>query len=200
MLRIVLAGVVGGLLVFFGGFVDHMVFGWSGRAFSRLNDEPATIEFFRSQGLKPGIYGFPEMPEDLARRPADEQKREQARVNAAYKEGPSAFIIVAPTGDDMMGPSTLLSEALTNVGAALMVAWIVAQAAPSGVFKRWLICVVFAVASWLSLIASYGIWYRFPANFVHDELFCTTFEWALAGLAIAVIVKPTEAPAVVNAA
>lgn len=191
MLRILLAGVVGGLLVFFGGFIGHAAFNWSGRTFTRLNDEEATVTFFRGQGLRPGIYGFPQMPEDLKGRPEAEQKIEAARVNAAFKEGPAAFIIVAPAGEDMMGPHTLISEAATDVGAALLVAWIVAQATSAGLFKRWLISVVFAVASWLSLIASYAIWYRFPGPFVHDELYCALLEWALAGLAIAVIVKPT---------
>jgi hypothetical protein len=192
MLRVLLAGVVGGLLVFFAAFVDRMVFGWTLRTFSRFQDEAAVVEVFRAQDVAPGIYRFPQPPD--AKLPEDIRKAEVARMNAAYKEGPAALVVVAPKGEDMMGPRTLLAEALTDVGTALMVAWMVAQAVGSSLFKRWLMCVVFGVASWLSLVASYAIWDRFPASFVHDELFCTTFEWAVAGLAIAVLVKPAPPP------
>ena len=46
----------------------------------------------------------------------------------------------------------------------------------------------------LSIDASYHIWYRFPFEWARDELFCSLFEAAVGGLAIAAIVRPAKAP------
>ena len=60
--------------------------------------------------------------------------------------------------------------------------------------KRWLAVLAMGVFAWFSLSASYGIWYRFPHDFVHDEFYCAVLEWGVAGLAIAAIVRrPTAA-------
>jgi hypothetical protein len=46
-----------------------------------------------------------------------------------------------------------------------------------------------AIFGWLSLSASFGIWYRFPWPFIRDDLLCAILEWCVAGAAIAGIVS-----------
>lgn len=193
MKRIVLAGVLGGLVVFFGGFISHMLFDWSGRTFSRMPNESDIQQFFADKKVAPGIYLFPSMDPAV---PKDKTEAEWNRVNELYKKGPAAFVVVHPSGQDMMDGRTLGSEFLSNVVAAVLAAWVVAQLAPNAHFGiRWLVVVIIALQAWASLSWSYQIWYRFPWPFVIDELLCSAFEWSLAALVIASIVRPKPAPA-----
>ena len=106
------------------------------------------------------------------------------------------MLLIVPTGQDMMTGETLGKELVTNVIAALLASRVVSlMAVEVGFVRRWLAVFVIGIIGWFSFIASYGIWYRFPHNFVHDELFGAAIEWGVAGLAIAAIVRrPASGP------
>lgn len=188
--RVLLAGLLGGLAIFGAGFVDHMIFGWGHRAFLRVKDENALITSIDGLVKLPGIYGVPQLSESYDAMTKPEQTKEIERLAAVYKTGPAAYIIVTPRGEEMMSRRQLGLEALTNVVAATLAAWIVWQASGSGFCGRWCIVVTIGAITWLCISASQNIWYRFPWPFVRDELFSALFEWALAGVVIAAIVRP----------
>jgi hypothetical protein len=189
MARIVLAGVVGGILAFAMGAVNHMVFSLQDRAMSNMADEAIFIDLLKGRHLKPGLYVFPGMPREVAK--AD-QERVYNELNEHYKAGPAGLLLIAPTGEDMMGPKQLGFELATDTLAAFIAAWIVSLMARDVAFiQRWGAVVCMGVFAWLSLTASYGIWYRFPHEFVHDELLCAVIEWGVAGAAIAAVVRRT---------
>lgn len=185
-LRILLAGLVGGILAFFMGFVSHALLGLQGRAFQNIPDSETFIDQVRSRTLKPGLYWFPDMP-------TGEDHNDKAKMDAAnehYKIGPAGMLLIVPTGNDMMTLETLMKEFATNVVSALLAAWIVSlMGADIGFGRRWFAVVVMGTFAWTSLTVSYGIWYHFPHTFVHDELWCSLLEWSVAGLAIAAIVR-----------
>jgi len=190
--RILIAGIVGGVLVFFMGAFNHMALGLQGRTILDLPDEPTVVDFVKDRELKPGLYGFPAMPKD-----EKDKSKAYAETNARYKAGPAGLLLIAPTGEDMMGPKTLGLELATDVVAALLAAWIVSLfAADVGFVRRWLAVLLMGIFAWFSLTASYGIWYRFPHDFVHDEFLCAALEWGVAGLAIAAIVRRKPVAAV----
>ena len=190
VIRILIAGIVGGALIFFMGAFNHMALQLMDRNFVNFQDEAAIESALKANNVKEGIYSLPGIPKGSDAN--DPQKIEQ--FYARYKAGPSGTIIIAPTGQDMMTGITLGMEFATNTAAALLVAWIVSLiGSEAGFFRRWLAVVAVGVVGWLSLSASYGIWYRFPHAFIHDELYCVLLEWLVAGLAIAFIVKPPPA-------
>jgi hypothetical protein len=194
LIRVLIAGVAGGVLVFIMGALCHAGLQLQSRAIVNLPNEVAFTEAVKSQNLKAGLYGFPGMPNPAE---GQDEAAAYAQTNERYKVGPSGLVLIAPTGEDMMGPKTLLMEWATNTLAALLVAYVVSLAGPEvGFGRRWFAVLLIGAISWLSLSASYGIWYRFPHMFVHDELFCALLEWGVAGLAIAAIVKrpPVIAP------
>lgn len=188
MIRILLAGILGGVVVFVCGAVEHMVFGWGGRTFSQLPSDTAAMDFAKSQDLKAGLYGFPQKPATV---PKDQEEKIFNELNERYKQGPNGFLVIGPTGEDMMGPFQLGGEAATNIVAALIAAFIVSLLAPATPFPiRWFVVLLMGAMAWFSLSASYAIWYRFPWPFILDELYCALFEWGVAGLVIAAIAKP----------
>lgn len=186
-LRIIAAGLVGGLLIFITGAFNHMVLNFEARAMQPLPDEEAFKAVLSSQQVKHGIYPFPYHDEKTA---SVDQEKAYEKLNEIYKAGPNGLLIVGRTGEDMMSAHELGGEFGTNCFAALAIAWIVSRFAPqTRFFTRWLAVVLMGVAAWLSLSASQAIWYRFPGSFVHDELYGVLLESAVAGLAIAAIVR-----------
>jgi hypothetical protein len=194
-LRILFAAILGGTVAFFMGAFNHMVLGLQGRTMANV---PQSVEFseqIRTRGVKQGMHVFPDMPTAADQKDAEKMKA----INERYKAGPSGLLIVAPTGEDMMGPETLGKELVTNVIGALIASWIVSLIpADAGLFRRWFAVLLMGVLGWVSITASYGIWYRFPPDFVHDELYCALLEWGVAGLVIAAIVRRSPAVAPVS--
>src|SRR5204863_1386025 len=93
LIRVLVAGVVAGLLVFGAGAFEHMVLGWGARTMSTLPSETAAVEFVKSQSLQPGIYGFPDHPANFNDLPAEERTRVMNELNERYKAGPNGWII-----------------------------------------------------------------------------------------------------------
>lgn len=180
--RILVAGLVGGILVFFMGAFEHMALDWGGRTISRIPRDATFREHVQEQSLPPAIYMFPEMPKEGS-------NAETKRFGEQWKAGPSGLLIIAPPGEDVMPPKTLILEALSNIIAALIAAWIVSLISADKPFLwRWKVVVLMAIFAWVSLVASYGIWYHFPWPFIRDDLLCTILEWSVGGAAIAGLV------------
>lgn len=192
MVRIVLAGVLGGIAIFICGFVEHEIFKW-GEPKGKLQSDAALTETLKSLNLEPELYFIPAIPKDVK----NLSQEERDRWNERYKQGPSGLLLIAPTGEDMLSPRKLIFEALSNIGVALIAAWILTLLAPgTNFYTRWLVVLFIGVAAWLSIDASYSIWYRFPWTFIRDQLLCALFESGVGGLVIAAIVRPqgTSAP------
>jgi hypothetical protein len=188
-LRILLAGIAGGILAFFMGAVSHMVFQLQGRTMLNVPYETKLVEHLKGHALGPGLYMIPGVPAG-----AEGEQAKMNELNERYKAGPAGLLLIAPAGQDMMGPGTLGSELYSDVMAALVAAWMLSKFASTvGYFNRWMAVLLLAVFSWFSLTASYHIWYRFPLEFIRDEFYCAALEWGVAGLAIAAIVRPRAA-------
>jgi len=193
-LRILIGGIVGGILVFFTGAFNHMVLGLQGRTLHNLPDSASFIDQVKGRDLAPGLYMFPDMPTGETGKDPEKYKA----ANEAYKKGPAGMLLIVPTGQDMMSGETLAKEFATNTVAALIVAWIVSlMSADVGFVRRWLAVFLMGAFAWFSIAASYGIWYRFPHDFIHDEFLCSILEWGVAGLAIAAIVRHRTVPVAV---
>src|SRR5262249_9954266 len=154
--------------------------GLQGRTLHNMPENSSFVEDIKGRDLKPGLYVFPDMPTaeseaaavngdtPESRREARQRRYEEA--NLRYKRGPAGILLIVPTGQDMMTGETLGKELATNTIAAWIVAWIVSlMSTDVGFIRRWLAVLLMGVFAWFSLAASYGIWYRFPHDFIHDE-------------------------------
>jgi hypothetical protein len=193
-LRTLLGGLVGGIAVFFAGFLGHGIMHLQSRTFGNIPDDSGFIEHLKTHKLTHGLYFYPDMPTGAAQN----DSAKMAEASERFKTGPTGFLLIAHDGEARMG-EMLGKEFASNLIAAMIAAWIVSLlAADVGFLRRWLAVFLMGVFAWFSLSASYGIWYRFPHDFLHDELLCAALEWGAAGLAIAVIVRRPK-PAVVQA-
>jgi hypothetical protein len=190
--RVILAAIIGGALAFVGGFVEHEFLNLQVRVIKQPKSDAAYRESVAANLGGSGVYIVPWLPDNYPTlSKEDQQKAKDARMEQAKQGG--AFTSVYSAGDAMDFKKMLIMEGSSDVVAAFIAAMIVAMTRPGlGLVVRWFIVVLIGVFSWVSVNASYHIWWSFPFPWVLDELYCALIEWGLAGIAIAAIVVPRE--------
>jgi hypothetical protein len=194
-MRILVAGIVGGIVMFMWGAVSHMVFGIGEMGFKTIPNEISVVSNLKSNITEPGMYFVPGL--DLTR---PQSAEEEAAWTEKYKEGPNAIIIYNPTGITPLSAGQLLIELVSCIAAAIVVAFCFTWLVPSFV-KRVALAGLIGFTAWLSIDVSYWDWYRFPSEFIAGELIEQVVGWLLVGFVMALIVwsrpvptAPTPAP------
>jgi hypothetical protein len=182
-MRLILAAVLAGLVMFMWGAVSHMFLGISEAGVRPMANEVAMTAALKTNFTEQGFYVLPGM--DMSGHPSE---AEQEAWAAKYKEGPTAILIYNPAGEDAMSPRKFAVELASNIAAALVVGMILIFASV-GFSRGVIISTLVGVAGWLSINVSYWNWYRFPTNFVTAELIDQTVSWLLAGFVLGYILR-----------
>jgi hypothetical protein len=184
-MKLVIAAVVGGLIVFVWSAVAHMVtpLGTAGLSTLPGPGEEAVVAALKGSGAGSGLYFFP--GGDMSR-PTEEQ---MAAHMEKLKAGPVGLIAYTAGPGEAMSPRQLLSELGTSVLAAGVAAFIMSLTVGS-LAQRAIVAALLALFATLSVTASYWIWYGFPGAFIAAGLVTEFVGWLLAGLAMAKIVPP----------
>jgi hypothetical protein len=180
-MRLIVAALLGGIVLFFWGFASHMLL-----PIGHMGNEMATDEGIVLNALKEGlparegVYYIPGL--------APEQYGDAA-ATAAYSAkavaNPNAVIFYQPQGRDGMAMTPqLLTQWIINTLSALLAAWILASGA-FGFGKRVAIATAMGLFAWLVISVPYWNWYRFPFDFTVGSLLEHVIGWCLAGLPMA---------------
>ena len=187
MKRIIIAGLLGGLVAFVWSAVVHMNPLTAALGLSMLNEkEDAVLAQLRGQDLSPGLYFFPGM--DMSKSMTKEQ---EAAWTAKFKAGPSGLLLLQPKGGDPMELRQLLIEFFSTALSALIAATILATTVGS-VTCRAIMVAMIGLFGWLALSVSQWNWYHYPFSFIALDLIDQTVGWLLAGFVIAKLVKPIQ--------
>src|SRR4030095_11903681 len=170
-MRLIIAAVLGGVIMFVWGAVAHMFLGIGEAELLPMPNETAMATAMKANITDAGLYFMPGM--DMKKKMTDEEK---AAIEAKYKEGPIAILVYRPTGDEMMSAKQLGVELASNIAAALVVGMILTFAAVSW-GRGVIISTLVGLAAWLSINVSYWNWYGFPTNFVTAELIEQVIGW-----------------------
>lgn len=189
-LRIIGAGIVGGIVMFCWGAAAHMGLQTDLLFMRSLPAESPLTAEMKSTFRERGFYFFPGM---------NEQDKSEAAMKAweeKLKAGPRGVVIFDPTGSEVMGMGQLGTEFASNIAAALLLAIALAHIQASWA-KRAFLAGLLGVFAVLSIDASYWNWYRFPDGFVIASLIEQGVGWLLAGAAIACTLgrNPARSPA-----
>lgn len=176
MQRILLAGVVGGLVVFLWGAVAHLVLPFGHLGFTAAPGEAAAIAALKEALPEPGLYALPDM-RDVA---ADQMPA----------SGPFGFLAWRPETSYTMGRN-LIVEFLSGALAALLAACVLKSCAPGlGVLRTGVATMALGLFAWLSIDASYWNWYGFSSGFFLSQGVQQAVGWLLAGLAMGAVLRP----------
>ena len=188
--KIVLGGIVAGIVVFIWGAVSHMVLGLGEAGIKGLPNEEAVLSALRANVTEPGFYFFPWG--DM------EGSKEQMDAWAEkYRTSPAGIMIYKPQGGEMMPPSMLITELVTNILAALIAAFLLSRALGGlgGLFGKAAFVSLFGLFAGVEIDLSYWNWYGFPTSYTVSYIVQHVVGWFLAGLVLALFFKkPAPAP------
>jgi hypothetical protein len=188
MVKVVLGGLVAGVVVFCWGAVAHMALPIGEMGIRRIPNEDAVLGAMRTTIQEPGFYFFPGM--DMSKQVSES---EQQAWKAKLKEGPAGVLIIQPRGAEAMSCRQLWTELATNIVSALLAATLLTR-----VRAGYRGCVAFVtllgVFGFVTISVPYWNWYGFPTDFTMAEAIDQVVGWFLAGLVLAAIVRGPKVP------
>jgi len=192
MKKVLLPGILGGLLVFIWSAISHMVLPIGAMGLKTIpSSEDAVLTALKSNIQQPGLYFMPGY--DMSRKPTE---AEQTAFNAKYEAGPTAFLVYHPTGQKPMSPWQLIRQALFNILCGLIAAFIISTTVAS-LTTRGVMVMLMGLFAWLAFSVPHWNWYRFPAAFTIGEGLDEVIGWLLGGFLIAWLLQRAEKRAAV---
>lgn len=180
-MRVLVAGLIGGIVMFLWGVTAHMALGLGEVGFKLpVNENVALSGLQEGLGGQAGVYLLPSLDPKKMNDPAEVQAYSIKAVRSPY-----ALVVYQPHGTDMMrmGPQ-IGRQWASDTLSALALAFVMGVAALS--FRRRLsVAAAAAVFAWLSTLLPYWNWYRFPLDFTLAALAEQLIGWLLAGAAMA---------------
>jgi len=180
-MRVLIAGIIGGILMFIWGAVAHMALGLGNAGLrAPAHEDQVLSSLHAGLGTEPGVYILPWLgPEHMSDPVALKAYGEKAQAV------PYAWVVYLPQGEDMtkMTPQ-LMRQWASDTLAALALAFLMGWAALS-FRQRMSVAIVAALFAWLSVLAPYWNWYRFPTSLVEAALVEQLVGWLIAGAAMA---------------
>lgn len=166
-MRVLVAGLIGGIVLFFWGFLAHMVLPIGEMGFKVASGQDAAIAAVQATATAgEGVYLLPGMAPETWR---DESAR--TAFVEKYQASPFAFVVYQPEGNTAstdMAPN-LVKQFVSVTLVAVLAAWLMAQG-PFRFGRRVLIGTVVGLASWLAVSVPFWNWYRFPLDFTIGTL------------------------------
>ncbi len=187
MVRVVVGGLIAGVVVFIWGAVSHMALPLGTMGIRQIPNEDGVIAAFRGSITQPGFYFFPGLDHS---KPVSKSEYEAAL--AKIQQGPTGVLVIQPGGAEAMSPRQLGTELATNVVSALLAASLLIHVR-SGYVGRVLFVTLLGVFAFVTVNVPYWNWYGFPTDFLVGEAIDQVVGWFLAGLVLAAIVRPAAA-------
>jgi hypothetical protein len=185
MTRIVAGGVAAGVVLFFWGFVAHMLLPLGELGMQSIPTDENLAAAITKDVREPGLYVLP--GRDMSKsQSAEEMEAQMARV----AKGPYGFMVLYPNGRDVSLGKRLPIELGTNVVCAILAAIVVSRLRPGLIVRTACVTVVGLLASLMTLVP-YWNWYGYPTDFTVAQIVEHTVGWFLAGLVLASIVRPS---------
>jgi hypothetical protein len=176
--RILLGGLLGGVALFFWGFVSHTVLPLGEVGVQNLPQDHAVIDSMKAAIPGSGFYFFPPV-------------NASGGMVADQVNGPHGILIYHPSGASAMMTRQLITEFILNVIQALIAAYLLSLA--TGLAKytsRVGLVLLLGVLSGIATNVEYWNWYGFPANYMLGTIVDEIIGFLVVGLVVAALVKP----------
>ncbi len=189
MRKILLGGILGGLLMFAWGTIAHTVLplGHVGLQQVPLEHEASFASTFRAGLREPGLYYFPPIEGG-----DDATEAQQEAWAAKYKAGPTGLLVYHPVGEgEPVSARQLLGELGLNILCALAASIVLLNVPSSvGYGRRVLLVTCFGLFATFDIDGSQWNWWGFPTDFFVAQMVSATCGALFAGLAIARFARP----------
>jgi len=177
MMRILIAGILGGLAMYVWLSVAHLSpLGQIG-VHALPNGDAMVAQISDAAGARAGLYFA---PDNMARKPS-------------AAKGPFALVVFTPAAPTGLSPTQLAFEFLSELVEAIIAAWLLAQAGLATYGARVGFVTGIGVVGAILAEAPYWNWYSFPLDYSLVNAVMQIVGFFAAGLAMAALVKPKPA-------
>lgn len=184
--RLALSALAGGFILFFWGWIW---FGMLPMARSVMPPLPAisgeaAVAVLKLSGLPTGTYLWPA---------GDDSSEEAiAKSQAAYRAGPVILMHYRAEGAPFMDPKIMGMGLIHFILSAALVGWLASRTGAGGSGARWVSVAGIGLAVGFIARFSEPIWFSAPWPYFLYYAGNDVTGWALAGLAMARLLKPVE--------
>ena len=159
--RILLAGLVGGVLVFMVSGILHSSTKLAEVGIRAIPNEDLVLSAMRNSMPEAGFYFFP--APNLSPMSKEEKAAEQSRYLAKFKQGPTGILVYKPGGEDSNFGKLLATQFLIGLAGAFIAAWILGATASGTTYgMRVTIIVLIGLFAEIYIVLPYWNWYGFP--------------------------------------
>ena len=189
MKRVLLAGVLGGIAMFIWSSIAHVALPLGKTGIKEIPNEQAVLTGMQGQlGTNSGLYAFPGM--GLGPNPTREQENAaMQQYDQKLAANPSGILVYHPPGAKALSVGQLLTEFLTELAEALLLAWLLAQTSLATLGARMGFVIMAALMATITTNIPYWNWYGFPTSYTTAYMSMEFVGYLVAGAIIAKLLK-----------
>jgi len=194
-MRILLAGVLGGIAMFVWTSIAHMALPLGEAGINEIPNESAVLHAMQSSiGDKTGLYIFPGL--GVGKNATREQKSEAMKqMQQRIAANPSGILMYHPPGRPFAFGKSLAIEFSTEVLQAILVIWLLAQTRIGSFGGRVGFVLIAGILASITTNVSYWNWYGFPSVYTASYILIEIVGFFLVGVAAGLVLRK-RSPAV----
>jgi hypothetical protein len=183
MKRILLGGLLGGIVLFVWGFVSWAVLPWHEATLNVVSNEDAVLGAIAANATKRGIYLIPGAPDTTGLSDEEAERREQEAMKK-MGEGPFVFAAVTPGRSPGMGAALAGSFVIQFVSAALAT-FLLMRASAMPYLARTAFVMLLGLFAGIVVHLPHWNWWGFAMDYTLVGIADLVIGWFLAGLVVA---------------
>jgi len=184
--RILIAGIVGGIVMFFWNFVAHELLPLGEMGVKVMpNEDTVTSALQTSLGDNPGFYFFPSggLTPDAT---AEQKKTAMKKAEEQMAAGAAGVLIYRPKRIFNF-PKRLVIQFATDVAEALLAVFLLAQSRITGFGGKVGFVLTAGFLAAITTNVPYANWYGFPKDFTMGQMITQILGFLLVGIVAAIV-------------
>ena len=194
-MRILHAGVLGGIAMFVWTSIAHMALPLGEAGINEIPNESVILGAMQgSMGDKTGLYIFPGL--GVGKNATREEKNEAMKqMQQRIAANPSGILMYHPPGRQFAFGKSLAVEFSTEVLQAILVVWLLAQTRIGSFAGRVGFVLIAGILAAITTNVSYWNWYGFPGVYTASYMLIEIVGFLFVGVIAALILRK-RSPAV----
>lgn len=191
MKRVIIAGFIGAIVLFFYGMISWTVLPWHTKTYKPIPAESVVVNTLQQNISDTGAYYFPGIPVHSPDADAATKKTMNDQWIAKHKQGPLGMVIFHAQGIDPMSPMIMIQGFIISLLGAMLAAGFLKISCAGKCKYAVRVMFVTTLGIFVALVSdlNYWNWLFFPTDYTLVMIADDILSWFLAGLAIAFIVK-----------
>jgi len=160
MVRVIIAGLVGGVILFGWGCVSWLVWDVHRSTLRAMPNEDVVTSTLRNNIKESGLYWFPMMP-------ADGDPEETEKWFERHREGATGMLLYQAEGVEVFTGTMLIRGFGFHLAAALLASWVVwlTRASANTVFLRLAVVMLLGLIVVTTTDLPLWNWMRYPTDY-----------------------------------